>query len=152
MKEFKVGDKVFDIRYGKGVVTAIDDYIGKYSITVTFSPTINRIYTKEGYHSAEDNVPMLSHAAYSLSQERVIEVQTYTKSWIKRVLIKVLDNGNALCWLNATTIEEAKKELNTTSWDIWREVQEEQIVELTLQDISEGKGVGVPSHLIRIKD
>lgn len=27
----------------------------------------------------------------------------------------------------------------------------EQLVELTLQDISDGKGVGVPSHLIRIK-
>lgn len=28
----------------------------------------------------------------------------------------------------------------------------EEIVELTLKDISEGKGIGVPSHLIRIKE
>jgi hypothetical protein len=27
-----------------------------------------------------------------------------------------------------------------------------EIVELTLQDISEGKGVGVPAHLIKIKE
>lgn len=30
--------------------------------------------------------------------------------------------------------------------------EKEEIVELTLKDISEGKGVGVPSHLIRIKE
>lgn len=38
-----------------------------------------------------------------------------------------------------------------TRWKNWKPVHEEQIVELTMEDISNGKGVGVPPHLIRIK-
>ena len=39
----------------------------------------------------------------------------------------------------------------TNTWTTWREVGTQEPVELTLEDISAGKGVGVPAHLIRIK-
>lgn len=40
---------------------------------------------------------------------------------------------------------------NVTNWKNWKPEHTEQIVELTIEDISNGKGVGIPPHLIRIK-
>lgn len=44
-------------------------------------------------------------------------------------------------------------QINTEIDEIDRQndAEKQQIVELTLEDISNGKGVGVPPHLIRIK-
>lgn len=42
--------------------------------------------------------------------------------------------------------------MGVCGWNYAKDIEEETIVELTLQDISDGKGVGIPSHLIRIKE
>lgn len=60
-------------------------------------------------------------------------------------------NGKFLAWVEAETFEDAEKVTDTCSWNHAQDIEEEQIVELTIQDISEGKGKGVPPHLIRIK-
>lgn len=39
----------------------------------------------------------------------------------------------------------------TTSWKNWSFIEEDIIVELTMEDISNGKGVGIKPELIRIK-
>jgi hypothetical protein len=62
-------------------------------------------------------------------------------------------NGNKryLAWSNDDTIEDSRNRFTVTVWKFAEEINEE-LVHLTLKDISEGKGVGVPSHLIRIKE
>lgn len=55
---------------------------------------------------------------------RVIEVRyTDENCWMKRVCIKMV-NGEAVCWINAETLEEAEKEKSTATWIYWREVEE----------------------------
>ena len=63
-----------------------------------------------------------------------------------------IKNNKAICWYDAETLEEAKNVTKTADWTEWKELdEEEQEIHLTLQEISDGKGVGVPAHLIRIK-
>jgi len=73
---FKVGDKVFDIRLGWGVVEAVD-LTGDYSINVGFNDTDYR-YTKKGFAARFHEIPMLSFTEYTLenfSQERPCEFE-----------------------------------------------------------------------------
>lgn len=39
----------------------------------------------------------------------------------------------------------------TANWKNWKPIKEEIIVELTLEDISNGKSIGIKPHLIKIK-
>ena len=43
------------------------------------------------------------------------------------------------------------KKVSIANWKNWKPIPKEEIVELTIEDISAGKGVGVPPHLLRIK-
>lgn len=153
--KFKIGDRVFDIRHGWGVVKYIyPDRI--YGVFVLFDNEFKRTaetYTEDGKYLNSNPYPILSHFQYAANMgERVIRVRgSESNEWINRVLIKI-KNGKAVCWSNAKTIEEADDELSTSAWNYWEELTDEQVIELTIQDISEGRGVGVPPHLIRIKD
>jgi hypothetical protein len=61
-------------------------------------------------------------------------------------------NGNYLAWVNSGTEKSAIASSGTTTWNYaWPIQEEEKEVHLTLEDISAGKGKGVPAHLIRIK-
>lgn len=62
--------------------------------------------------------------------------------------------GKYLTWIWSETLEDAEKETAVIIWKYAKDIEPEpepQIVELTIEDISAGKGVGVPAHLIRIK-
>jgi hypothetical protein len=76
-------------------------------------------------------------------------------SKVKRVVFAEKTNSSGvkkyIAWCDVKTIKESIDILNTAVWDNAEEIKEE-LVHLTLKDISEGKGVGVPSHLIRIKE
>lgn len=69
---------------------------------------------------------------------------------IRRVVF-MEKNGKYLAWSCSRTLEEAKKNISTNAWKYAKDIEEEQIVELTIQDISDGKGVGIKPELIRIK-
>ena len=70
---FKVGDKVFDIRYGWGEVSNIDNDEDLYPIHVIFN-NIHDYYTWDGRdHDIDSLIPLLSFTEYTLqgfSQER----------------------------------------------------------------------------------
>jgi len=74
-KVFKVGDKVFDIHYGWGVIIEVNsDYT--YPISVEFDDDNFESYTYDG-RSCEDENPFLSFTEYKLegfSQERPEEL------------------------------------------------------------------------------
>ena len=63
---FKVGDKVFDARYGWGEVSNIDNDKDLYPIYVTFNQCTG-YYTWDGRdHDADNLTPILSFTKYTL--------------------------------------------------------------------------------------
>lgn len=70
---YRVGDKVFDIRYGWGVIKQIDEGF-PYPILVIYSEDIGNSYSLNGRNVDNDKVPTLSFTEYTLnnfSQERL---------------------------------------------------------------------------------
>lgn len=59
-------------------------------------------------------------------------------------------NGQYIAWANALTLKDTERVYNTFSWSYAKDI-EKSIVELTIEDISKGKGIGIPPELIRIK-
>ena len=100
MKEiFKVGDKVYHISYGWGIVKSID--IGSFPVIVSFEikgyDSYNISFSKDGIETSEDKTSLLSFTEYTLqgfSQERPIELPEvgedvlvydgYNSEWILR--------------------------------------------------------------------
>lgn len=149
-KEFKVGDKVYDIRYGWGIVED-DKFSECYSIYVTFDIERNNTYTKEGKYEIDDINPTLSHTEYSIHSTqseypKVMEVSNCGMEWHKRVVFteKV---GRFIAWTQAESFEEAEDEACTHDWKYAREVQEPR--EISIQEIADKFGISVEE--VRIK-
>lgn len=114
-KDAKVGDKVYHVNKEWLPIKStyedcfiVDDYEYYFSgIMVNSDHLLPTIYP---YNPFEQN------------QERVVEVSINSELWTKRVLIAV-KSGVAVCWNNAETLEEAKDEIYTCDWKIWREIQ-----------------------------
>jgi len=82
---------------------------------------------------------------------RVMEVSNFENfSNPKTRVVFMEKNGKYLAWSNASTLEEAEKTFIVAYWPYAREVA--PIVNLTAEDISAGKGVGVDPKLIRFKE
>lgn len=85
-------------------------------------------------------------------EEKVMLVRdNHPSIWVKRVVFGKKGN-RFLAWNDVETLEKTNDVYTIASWLEARDVEEEQLVHLTIQDISDGKGKGVPKHLIRIKD
>lgn len=79
---------------------------------------------------------------------KVSNFEDFSKSETRVVFME--KSGKYLAWRWVSTLEEAEKELSTSYWAYAREVN--PIVELTVEDISAGKGIGVDPKLIRFKE
>ena len=122
------------------------------SVTLHNSPESIETFSLDGFFERTDIVPSLYPYPVSISHERVVEVSNNVEHWYQRVMIEET-NGVYVCWYEAEELEEAKSQTDTEFWKFYRELPEqEQLVYLTAKDISEGKGVGVKPHLIRIKE
>ena len=85
----------------------------------------------------------------------VSDVKEYLDSPLKRLkrVVFMEKNNKFLAWGNSETLEKAELTTYTSAWHFAKDIEEEpQLVELTMKDISEGKGVGVDPKLIRIKE
>lgn len=78
--------------------------------------------------------------------EVVMLVSEDKNRWYKRVVF-AFKNGRYIAWSDKDTLEQAKGITYTTSWKYAKPLDK---VSLTKQDISNGKGVGVPPELIEI--
>lgn len=150
-KEFKVGDKVSDIRYGWGVVRfgwkiETDTPNSSYQINVSFDNDVDCCYSAGGSDFRSALVPLLSHEEYSLTPlnsafPRVMEVRrNFDGDWRTRVVIAI-KNNKAIAWNSAETLEEAELETGTVSWEQWREIKEPKEVTLTLKEVAEKLGL-----------
>lgn len=123
----KVGDKLFDIRFGECEITQKDEN-KMYPIEV-YSKGNKDDYTINGKEFESDKFPVIFKtnpfeylAKLNNNQERVIEVHT-GNDWVKRVLVTI-KNGYAICWSSSESVEDAKKEISTISWKKWRELSD----------------------------
>lgn len=151
----KVGDRVWSLRHGYTTVSRIDN--DEYPIS------INGIsYAKSGKDFIDDQYPSLfrSNPFEGIREEffkdTLMEVREEGENdeyWVKRVVFGK-KNGKWIAWQNGETLESAKTQIKTKAWVEARHLPppSEELVHLTLKDISEGKGKGVPAHLIRIKE
>ena len=147
--KFKRGQKVWSIQLGDCEVVEINagwDYPIKCKTKDDY-----HYYDLDGKFSGDDASPSL-FSSNPFFEERVMEVSVDKIDWYRKVVF-MQKNGKFLAWNNVDTIELASTVEYASTWDFAREVNKApQIVELTLKDISEGNGVGVPVELIRIKD
>jgi len=145
-QKFKVGDRVYDAflqEWGKVVDTrnAIT-----YPVKVILDSGEVRCYTAKGYFNESHKIKRLYHEEMVIvpkrTQERVVQVRgAEDYDWVERVLIKVMPNGQALCWFDAKTIEEAQNADQTLTWQYWRELPEK--TKMTRAEIAEKLGIDI---------
>lgn len=87
---FKKDDKVFDIRFGCGIVVEDDSRRHNYPIIASFNlengDKTTRYYTLDGRDCIVDNNPILSFTEYTIqnfSQKRPINYEDYIGKWGK---------------------------------------------------------------------
>ena len=65
-------------------------------------------------------------------------------NWIEGVIVKVLPNGDAVCWLDAKNLDEAKNAYQTRPWMHWRELPTQpEKIKLTRAEIAEKLGIDI---------
>lgn len=103
------------------------------------------------------NLPVQKATDFALGPERgdYVWVRDINDgAWVRRIYITTVEGASCPYFVvNKADEEEFKKGKSffVTFWAQMKPIEEEQIIELTIQDISDGKGVGIPAHLIRIK-
>lgn len=82
-RNFEIGDKVFDIRYGWGVVENFEVDLGWESIEVRFDNSLIS-YTLSGHGEIGDELCLLSFTEYTLNgftKEKAIDYSKFIDKW-----------------------------------------------------------------------
>ena len=130
---FKVGDRVFDIRFGWGTVKHIEkDEDSYFPVNVLFDDDKNqnsKFYTAG--HSDEKYSNLLSFTEYTLqgfSQERLVNYEEYIGKW--GVFWDRRCNGYYISKLKEIDVNNGFTEFvdsDSGKWDKFRPLMEEQI-------------------------
>lgn len=140
---FKIGDRVFDIRYGWGKVTNCE-HLRLYPIGVQFDEDDSQeilFYSKDGKTNSGDNKPFLSFEEYDFdnrfTQERPINYEDYMRKWGKfwnnisdNIIIDVLDD---LCEDCDGNVKFVPYEINS-HYDHFEPLTDEQLKVLGLEN------------------
>lgn len=138
--KFKLGQKVWSIQLGDCEVTNIED--SPYPIRCLNKEGRSGLYYPNGEYTRNDHSPSL-FSSNPFFEERVMEVRDFEDDiWVKAFVVSNINKEFQAIGITSGVL----------NYKFAREISTPQIVELTLKDISEGKGVGVPVELIRIKD
>ena len=145
-QKFKVGDRVFDAflqEWGK-VVDARNGIT--YPVKVILDSGEVRCYTAKGYFNESHKIRRLYYEEMVIvpkrTQQRVVQVrEAEDHDWVERVLVKVLPSGEALCWIKAANLDEAKRTHLTDRWRYWRELPEK--TKITRAEIAEKLGIDI---------
>lgn len=138
-KEFKVGDKVYCILNGWGVVTRVTSGEG-YTVNVSFNNmTRNLLYMPDGKFCDTHVTPALYHQKMNIAEyPKVMEVSHNKSIWHRREVIAKADDGYITNRFGVLI-----------NWKFARDIQEKEVKELTLKEIAEKFGCSVED--IRIK-
>lgn len=155
----KVGDRVWSISEGYVSIHSISR-MEKYPIKTSFDyDKRQRTYTYDGKYCDDDQYPSLfrSNPFDDLREEffadRHVKVSQDGICWYYRKVFGLVKD-KWLAWESEEVIEQCQLAVGISQWNYCNEITppSEELVHLTLKDISEGKGKGVPAHLIRIKE
>jgi len=130
-EDFRKGDNVICIRFGKGIVIEICE--GEYPITVEFEDSKRLTYTHVGRYNRTDYLPSLYHikgfAVLSIQPDRLPNLEVDTKvlvSDLEKMNIKKSrhfshwKNGKIQCFADGRTSFSSKRIVfPTTEWDHW---------------------------------
>ena len=145
-QKFKVDDRVFDAflqEWGK----VVDTRSGiTYLVKVILDSGEVKCYTAKGYFNESHKIKRLYYEEMAIvpkwTQERVVQVrEAEDYDWVERVLVKVLPSGEALCWIKAANLDEAKRTHLTDRWRYWRELPEK--TKITRAEIAEKLGIDI---------
>lgn len=117
-KEYKVGGAVYHVTRGWTTIESIEkDYFEVENDGCAFF--------LDGKINTIDSYPTIyPYNPFEKNEEREIEVSNGGENWVKRTLIKRLDNSTSvLCW---------NYERQAIVWDRWREIQPQK--ELTFEE------------------
>ena len=135
-KIFKVGDRVFDIRYGWGKVTNYED-TPLYPIGVVFDEDDTQeviFYTEDGKGHLGDKNSILSFTEYEFSgfsQKRITDYNKYIGKWGK--FWDDLDKYYIISKLEKATHGGFKSNTSIMIYDNFEPLTEEQIKILNLK-------------------
>ena len=104
-------------------------------------------YTSEWFLSSceKSSICTLTLFEEGFIPNTVIDVSQNGANWYKRVLL-LIKNNKAICWENAETIEEAKDEINTSSWKYYRNIKPKTV--LTKQQVADKFGLDINNIII----
>jgi|SRR5690606_6833867 len=138
-REFKVGDKVYCILNGWGVVVQVTSG-ERYTVNVSFeNPSRNFLYTPNGKFCDTDLIPSLYHQKMNITEyPKMMEVSNNMFVWYKREVMAKVNDGYMTNRFGVLI-----------NWKFARDIQEKEVKELTLKEIAEKFGCSVED--IRIK-
>jgi hypothetical protein len=135
LKDLKVGDKAFDVRFGEVTIKSVSNY-GCYPIRAIiddddFSPS----YTLDGKLHSYHTLPTLFVSnPFITNQGKWMMVSDCNVDWCKRFVFAE-KCGKFIAWNYAETDEELLNQTDTTSWKYAKEIEEETIPEYTMEQL-----------------
>ena len=132
---FKIGDRVFDIMYGWGVVEELhQDEERSYPLIVRFPGFDTLYYTRDGKSNTSDSHPILSFTEYGFdnrfSQERPINYNDYIGKWGK--FWNDCSKEYTISKLEKVKLNKFKSNTSIALYDNFEPLTEEQIKILNL--------------------
>lgn len=132
---FKIGDRVFDIMYGWGVVEELhQDEERSYPLIVRFPGFDTLYYTRDGKSNTSDSHPILSFTEYGFdnrfSQERPINYNDYIGKWGK--FWDDCSKEYTISKLEKVKLNKFKSNTSIALYDNFEPLTEEQIKILNL--------------------
>ena len=153
IKDLKKGDKLYSTIHGIVEFDKIIEGSSVYAIRTLDKNEYPCTFTSEGkWHDGHIN-PCLFKTNPFKEVERVVLVKDKDSDLPRKRVLMTIKDGRAICWAVAETIKDVNPINGATFWNMWKEIGEVEtpkIIELTFQDISNGKGVGVDPKLIKI--
>lgn len=151
MQKFKPGDRVFSLKEGWLTLTNNTD-----NALYSLKDTRGRTYTEDGKHHYDDAYPSLfTYNPFETKPEfpKLMEVSDDGKTWIKRWVIadltKLTSNDYPVIAAKGDPDEPFKIGLISYFKKYCREIQEEEITILTMDEVA--KLIGKPVDKIQIK-
>jgi hypothetical protein len=134
IKDLKVGDKAFDVRFGEVTITSINNE-DTYPITATSTAYGYPSYTSEGKIHNTHTFPILYVTnPFIANQGKWMMVSGENRNWKKRFVF-AKKNGKFIAWCSSETDEDLLKEDSTATWTYAKEIEEETIPEYTMEQL-----------------
>ena len=130
----KVGDRVWDIRFGWGKIIEVDkDILDPYAIKVKFDNEEMTYYDADGYYNVNDINPTLFWNEFEIPEEvfkrplpkleidtKVLVKNNGDEKWNKKHFAGWTDDGRIKCWFGGCTSWSTYGKKYHTIWNFWK--------------------------------